>query len=355
MQNVQFRRGTKAQYDALLDKDENDFYIIGGNDEPVSMYVGNEMVQDVINDPIVVTSEFGSYDTGTTIEAGTTVAEILTKMLCKEMFPTFTAPSASITYSNQPSGNKFVGDSVTIPMLRLSMTSGTFNSQWSQPTPVYNTSGAKITTSLSAGFVGYSAGTVNETSIPSRNVTIAPGTNSLTVNGSYNYESPTNNPVSNLNNECPNIKWAPGTATASQKTISCTGVYRIYSNAAVENPSGNGESAVNTSNKSSVESLTGKYANSTTNDTFTLKLGFSPMTAGVDSTYREIHLPENVKIESQYGYGLAGYDLNASFNYAGQVTHDNITYNKFVYGNVNIGANTFQISCKVYSTNQYAQ
>lgn len=41
MQNVQFRRGTKAQYDALLDKDENDFYIIGGNDEPVSMYVNN--------------------------------------------------------------------------------------------------------------------------------------------------------------------------------------------------------------------------------------------------------------------------------------------------------------------------
>ena len=355
MQNVQFRRGTKAQYDALLDKDENDLYIIGGNDEPVSMYVGSEMVQDVINDPIVVTSEFGSYGTGTTIEAGTTVAEILTKMLCKEMFPTFTAPTASISYSNAPSGNKFVGDSVTIPNLTLSMTSGSFNSQWNQPTPIYNTSGENITSSLSTGFVGYTDGTVMGTSISSQTVTIAPGTNSLTINGSYDYESPSNNPVSNLNNECPDIKWTSGTATATQKTISCTGVYRIYSNAAVENPSKDGEQAVTTSNKSTVDSLTGKYANSTTNNTFVLKLGFSPMTASVNSTYREIHLPENVKIESQYGYGLAGYDLNASFNYTGQVTHDNITYNKFVYGNVNIGANTFQISCKVYSTNQYAQ
>lgn len=355
MQTVQFRRGTKAQYDALLDKDENDFYIIGGNDEPVTMYVGDEMVQDVINDPIVVTSEFGSYDTGTTIEAGTTVAEILTKMLCKEMFPTFKAPTASISYSTAPSGNKFVGDSVTIPTLTLLMTSGVFVSEWTQPSPKYNTSGETISTSSLIGFDGYSTGTVMGTSVSSCNVTIKPGKNSLTVNGSYDYESPSNNPVSNLNNECSEHKWASGTATATTKTISCTGVYRIYSNAAVENPSGNGEPAVTTSNKSSVESLTGKYTNSTTNNTFTLKLGFSPMTAGIDSTYREIHLPENVKIESQYGYGLSGYDMGASFNYVGQVIHDNITYNKFVYGNVNIGANTFQISCKVYSTNQYAQ
>lgn len=353
MQNVQFRRGTKAQYDALLDKDENDLYIIGGTTEPVSMYIGDEMVQDVIDDSIVVTSKFGSYNTGTTINAGTTVVEILKKMLCEEMFPTFTAPTASISYSSAPSGNKFVGDSVTIPMLTLSMTSGSFNSEWNQPTPIYNTSGAEITTSSLVGFEGYSTGTVMGTSISSDSVTIKPGTNSLTIDGSYDYESPSNNPVSNLNNECLDIKWTSGTATATQKTISCTGVYRIYSNAAVENPSKNGEQGVTTSNKSTVESLTGKYANSTTNSTFVLKLGFSSMTAGVDSTYREIHLPENVKIESQFGYGLAGYDLTASFNYVGQVTHGGITYNKFVFGNENIGANTFQISCKVYSSNQY--
>lgn len=353
MQNVQFRRGTKAQYDALLDKDENDLYIIGGNTEPVSMYIGDEMIQDVINDPIVVTSEFGSYDTGTTIEAGTTVAEILTKMLCKEMFPTFTAPTASISYSNAPSGNKFVGDSVTIPTLTLSMIPGSFNSEWNQSSPIYNTSDVKITTSSLVGFEGYVTGTTMSNSISSQSATVAPGTNSLTINGSYDYESPSNNPVSNLNNPCPDIKWLADTATATTKTISCTGVYRIYSNAAVENPSKNGEQGVTTSNKSTVESLTGKYANSTTNSTFVLKLGFSSMTAGVDSTYREIHLPENVKIESQYGYGLAGYDLDASFNCVGQVTHGDITYNKFVFGNENIGANTFQISCKVYSSNQY--
>lgn len=355
MQTVQFRRGTKAQYDALLDKDENDFYIIGGNDEPVTMYVGDEMVQDIINEEIVVTSEFGSYDTGEKINAGTTVAEILKKMLCKEMFPTYTTPSASISYSSAPSGNQFVGDSMTIPTLSLSMKSGNFVSEWTQPSPIYDTSGETISTSSLIGFDGYTTRTVNGTTINSQSVTIAPGTNSLKVSGSYNYESPSNNPVSNLNKECPEHKWASGTATATTKTISCTGVYRIYSNAAVENPSGNGEPAVTISNKTSVESLTGKYTNSTTNNTFMLKLGFSSMTAGVESTYREIHLPENVKIESQYGYGLAGYDLNASFNYVGQVTHDNITYNKFVYGNENIGANTFQITCKVYSTNQYIQ
>lgn len=354
MQYVQFRRGTRAEYDALSEKDVNDLYVIGGDDQPVSMYVGDEMIQDVISDPIIVTSDFGSYDNGTTIDAGTTVAEILKNMLCKEMFPSYTLPSASITYSNPPSGNHFVGESVTIPALTLSMTRGTFNSQWSQDPPEYDTSNAKITTSALKGFEGYSTATVNGDTINSQSVTIAPGTNSLTVNGSYDYESPTNNPVSNLNNPCPEIKWEAGTATAESRTISCTGVYRIYSNAAVENPSGNGEPAVgDKQNASSVQSLAGKYPNVVTGNTFTLKLGFASMVADDNTTYREIHLPENVKIESQYGYGLAGYDLTASFNYVGQVTHDNITYNKFVYGNENIGANTFQINCKVYSSNQY--
>lgn len=351
---VQFRRGTKAEYDALSEKDNNDLYVIGEDDQTVSMYVGDKMIQDVISEPIIVTSTFGLYNTGATIEAGTTVAEILKNMLCKEMFPTYTAPSASITYSSAPSGNQFVGTTATIPALTLSMTRGTFNSQWSQPSPIYNTSNAKIATSALEGFEGYSTTSVNGTIINSTSVTIQPGTNSFIVNGSYDYGAPSNDPLSNLGNKCPDRKWEAGTATAPTKTISCTGVYRIYSNAAVENPSGNGESAVgNTPNKSTAQSLTGKYPNVATGSTFTLKLGFAPMVAGDNTTYREIHLPENVKIESQYGYGLAGYDLTASFNYVGQVTHNNITYNKFVYGNENIGANTFQISCKVYSSNQY--
>lgn len=356
MQNVQFRRGTKAQYDALLEKDENDLYIIGGNDEPVSMYVGDEMIQDVIDNPIVVTSDFGSYSTGATIDAGTTVAEILKNMLCKEMFPDYTPPSALISYSSTaPSGNQFVGETVTIPKLTLSMTSGTFDSDWPQDTPEYDTSDEKITTSSLRGFNGYTTGTVNETTMDSQSVKIEPGTNSLTINGSYDYDSPSNDPLSNLGNECPDRKWASGTATAPTKTISCTGVYGMYSNAAVDNPSGDGESAVGTSqNASSAKLLTKSvYNNVTAGKTFTLKLGFAPMVANDNTTYREIHLPENVKIESQYGYGMVEYNVSASFNYVEQVTHDGIVYNKFVYGNDNIGANTFKISCKVYSSNQY--
>lgn len=358
MQYVQFRRGTRAEYEALSEKDVNDLYVIGGDDDPVSMYVGDEMIQDVISEPIVVTSDFGSYDTGATIDAGTTVAEILKNMLCKELFPTYTAPSASITYSNPPSGNQFVGTTVTIPTLTLSMTRGTFNSQWNQPSPDYNTSDAKISTSTLTGFEGYSTTSVSGNAIEStENVTIEPGTNSFIVNGSYSYDSPTNNPVSNLGNECPDRKWEAGTATAESRTISCFGVYGMYSNAAVDNPSGDGETAVGTSQNASTANLLRKsvYNNVTTGKTFTLKLGFAEMVAGDTTTYREIHLPQNVKIESQYGFGVSKYDADASFNYVGPVTYDDvdISYNKFVYGNESLGANTFEINCKVYSSNQY--
>lgn len=355
MQYVQFRRGTRAEYDALSEKDNNDLYVIGGDDQTVSMYVGDKMIQDVISDPIVVTSDFGSYDTGTTIDAGTTVAEILKNMLCKEDFPDYTPPSASISCPGAPSGNKFVGKPVTIPALTLSMTRGTFNSDWDQPSPIYNTSNAKIATSALEGFEGYETTSENGTTIEStENVIIEPGTNSFIVNGSYDYESPSNNPLSNLGNECSDCKWEAGTATTST-TISCFGVYGMYSNAAVDNPSGDGESAVGSSqNASDVKLLTKSvYNNVTTGKTFTLKLGFAEMKAGTTSTYREIHLPEKVKIESQYGYGMVEYNVSASFNYVEQVTHDGIVYNKFVYGNENIGANTFKINCKVYDSNQY--
>lgn len=365
METIQFRRGPKAEYDALpdRDKDKNDFYIVGGNGEPLTMYIGDEMVQDVIEEGIVVTSDFGSYASGVTIRPGTPVTEVLKNMLCKEMFPTFKVPTASISaYSEVPSGYEFVDKSVTIPKIRLSIASGLFVSEWPQPTPSYTSTNAILAESALKGFVGYS--TVGNASfsdtyavINSQSVRIIPGTNSVTISGSYKYVSPTNNPVSNLRNECPGCKWQNGTAYADPKTISCTGVYRIYSNAAVENPDGDGEQAVNgAKNQPTVNvSLTGKYDTWTTNNTFVLKLGFSQMVASNTQSYRVIDLPENVKIESQYGYGLAGYDLNASFNHVGQVTYNNITYNRFVYGNETIGANTFQITCKVYDKNQYVQ
>lgn len=367
METIQFRRGPKAEYDALpdRDKDENDFYIIGGNGEPLTMYIGDEMVQDVIDERIVVTSDFGSYVSGVTIHPGTPVTEVLKNMLCKEMFPTFKAPTASISaHSEVPSGNEFVGDSVTIPKISLSIASGLFVSEWSQPKPSYTTSAPQLytdgSTSSLKGFKGYSIinGFQNgnwKGYIPQQSATIAPGTNSLKVNGSYNYESPTNNPVSNLGNECPEHKWASGTATATTKTISCTGVYRIYSNAAVENPDGDGEQAVTTINNKQVIPLRGKYDNTTIDNTFVLKLGFSHMYSNNTVYYRIIDLPVNVKIESQYGYGLGGYDLEASFNYTGQVSHDGIVYNRFMYKHEVIGANTFQITCKVYNKNQYIQ
>lgn len=372
---VQFRRGTRAEYDALSEKDNNDLYVIGGDDQTVSMYVGDKMIQDVISDPIIVTSTFGSYNDGTTIEAGTTVAEILKNMLCKELFPTYTAPSASITYSTPPSGNYFVGTTVTIPDLKLSMIRGTFNSQWPQDPPEYDTSNAKITTSELKGFDGYTTGiatgivtgTVTGTAmIPptialKTGVTIQSGVNSFKVTGSYDYGAPTNNPVSNLNNQCTGqeFKWNAGTATATTKTIFCTGVYRIYSNAVVENTTLNGANAITTTQYSAVQSLTGKYPNVTTGSTFRLKLGFLPMEVSNTGTYREIHLPENVNIERQKGYGLAGYTVDSSFNYVKKedgeepLKYNGMPYNKFVYTPDNLGANTFEIDCKVYSSNQY--
>lgn len=365
METIQFRRGPKAEYDALpdRDKDKNDFYIVGGNGEPLTMYIGDEMVQDVIEEGIIVTSDFGSYASGVFIRPGTPVTEVLKNMLCKEMFPTFKVPTASISaHSEVPSGYEFVNKFVTIPKISLSIASGLFVSEWPQPTPSYTSTNAILAESALKGFVGYSTVTGNVyfsdiyANINSQSVRIIPGTNSVTISGSYKYVSPTNNPVSNLLNECPGCKWQNGIAYADPKTISCTGVYRIYSNAAVENPDGDGEQAVTTTNQPTVNvSLTGKYDTWTTNNTFVLKLGFSPMVASNPQSCRVIDLPENVKIESQYGYGLAVYDVNASFNYNTQVIHDNIRYNRFVYGNETIGANTFQITCKVYDKNQYVQ
>lgn len=355
MQYVQFRRGTKAEYDALSEKDVNDLYVIGEDDQTVSMYVGDKMIQDVISDPIVVTSDFGSYDNGTTIDAGTTVAEILKNMLCKEMFPSYTLPSASISRSGTaPSGNHFVGTTTTIPALTLSMIRGTFNSDWDQPSPIYDTSNEKIIISEKSGFNGYTTGTVTGTSISSTGVTIQPGVNILKVTGSYDYGAPSNNPLSNLGNECSDCKWEAGTATAPTTTIYCFGVYGMYSNAAVDDPSGDGPDGVGSlSNATSVQLLKKSvYDNVTIGTAFTLKLGFAEMKAGTTSTYREIHLPENVEIESQYGFGVSKYDADASFERVEEddekrPMYNGVSYNRFVYGNESLGANTFEINCKV--------
>ena len=103
----------------------------------------------------------GLWDGGDIIPSGTTLQEILVKLLCRELFPkAATKPNIDLKLgSNGSLSIREIGASVTIPSVTISKIDGKFNSgnyTKTQPLPEDVTfSGYTITSELNSGFSGY--------------------------------------------------------------------------------------------------------------------------------------------------------------------------------------------------------
>lgn len=172
---------------------------------------------------------------GNKIPKGTSVQEILTKLLCKEIFPNpATKPTISVSASGAPSGLKEINSTVTIPAFTTSTNAGHFNSSpngtHTQPATGSVFSGIKLTTTKS-GFTNYTLAADATSVVQQTGITVSEGINSVTCGVTGNYSKPTGVPVTNLGNQATGATYtfSAGTATNST-TVSVTGVYPIYSN-----------------------------------------------------------------------------------------------------------------------------
>lgn len=172
---------------------------------------------------------------GNKIPKGTSVQEILTKLLCKEIFPdAATKPTITVTASGAPSGLHEINSTVTIPAFTTSTNAGHFNPNpngtHTQPVTGSNFSNIKFTTTKS-GFTNYTVAADATSVVQQTGITVSGGTNSVTCNVTGEYSKPTGIPVTNLGNKATGATYTftAGTATNST-TVSVTGVYPIYSN-----------------------------------------------------------------------------------------------------------------------------
>lgn len=172
---------------------------------------------------------------GNKIPKGTSVQEILTKLLCKEIFPAAaTKPTITVAASGAPSGLHEINSTVTIPAFATSTNAGHFNPNpngtHAQPVTGSEFSNIKFTTTKS-GFTNYDVAT-NAPSVGIQSgITVSEGTNSVTCNVTGEYSKPTGIPVTNLGNQATGATYTFTSGTTSNsKTVSVTGVYPIYSN-----------------------------------------------------------------------------------------------------------------------------
>ena len=173
---------------------------------------------------------------GNKINAGTSVQEILTKLLCKEIFPKpATKPTITVKANGTLDTLMEVNTGVTIPSFTTTTNAGHFNSgdndTHEQPDTGSEFSNIKFTTTISSGFTNYKVATDAPSINQQSGITVSEGANGIKCNVSGNYTAPTTTPTTNLGNPATGATYTftAGTATNST-TVSVTGVYPIYSN-----------------------------------------------------------------------------------------------------------------------------
>ena len=172
---------------------------------------------------------------GNKIPKGTSVQEILTKLLCKEIFPNAaTKPTITVTASGAPSGLTEINSTLTIPAFGTSTNAGHFNSgpndSHKQPDTGSEFSDIKFTTTK-FGFTNYTVAADAPSVEQQTGISVSEGINSVTCTATGTYSEPTGTPTTNLGNPAtdPKYTFTSGT-TSNSKTVSVTGVYPIYSN-----------------------------------------------------------------------------------------------------------------------------
>lgn len=215
--------------------DENEIPTAGDD-----IKVTNGKIDVALSEDIKVaglTNGCGLIQNGQTIKAGTSLFDILTQMLSKELNPTTpTKPSISITKSEDASGLKEIGSSINVGTAVISKTAGHFNSSWkgtpAQSTAIFTWSNEKMSSKSSEGATDYAAQT-DAASIEQSTAKTVKGTNTVIITASADYSAPSNSPITNLSKEYTgaDATWIAGTATAST-TVSWIGVYPCYTNIA---------------------------------------------------------------------------------------------------------------------------
>jgi hypothetical protein len=116
MAKVDFKYGTQTQYDAAS-KEENAIYCATqqvGAKQAGSIYKGGEIVGSTVTDKLYIDSSVtvtgvtvGNFKDGDVIAPGTSVSEILQKMLMKEIDVTATKPTATLNLAGTPAAGSY--------------------------------------------------------------------------------------------------------------------------------------------------------------------------------------------------------------------------------------------------------
>ena len=177
----------------------------------------------------------GLIKNGNTIKAGTSLSEVLKMMLSKELNPApSTEPSISIAKASAASGLHEIGEIINVGTASISKTAGKFNNNgWTspaQPTPTFEWSNEKMSSTITSGATGYATQT-NVATIGQGTATTEKGSNKITISASADYSAPTNKPTTNLKKEYDGAEatWVAGTAS-NAATIDWTGVYPCFTN-----------------------------------------------------------------------------------------------------------------------------
>lgn len=373
--NIQFRRGTKTDYDALVTSasgiDNHDIYIIGGatvNDKenPLRMYIGNEPVQNVLSTDIPVTVNLGAGITqNSTIKAGTPIETILKTLLCQEKKPaSASGPKLNVTVSgNKPNGLQYVGSTVIINKFTMSESDGVFNNDgWTSPTqprPIY--SGTLKYNMTTTGFSGYVLETESKgivynmsptissftKSVDSQsNIVVGSGLNKVTITGTFYYNAPENYPITNLGTECTSVgSWSAGTSTTST-SISVTGVRPTYTNGTQLTTSTQyGKDTFTHGTTSTTMNIMDTYTSGVSN-TITIGFGELSETNGV-----HVELPSNITqvVAATYNDTDKAHTNVVSLTSSAGRTDGTINYKKWTYA-AKRGAGTIQFQTKNTTT-----
>jgi hypothetical protein len=270
--NIQFRRGSKQDYDAIKASgitDSHDIYLVGGEEhknaitttgadgqtttsyetKPLSIFVGGESVQTVLSKPIIVTKTVGGVSSSKgTLQPGESIEDILRQILSECINPTsFTKPTASVYFNGNtnttsvPKGLYFVGSELTIEKMNLQEKAGSYQKTNipGQVDPEYDRSNYIIEASSAGGFQNYAMTTASGTSAAAATIAstggikVSNGNNTILVTGSYHYEVPTNKPKNNFGeyvDRNANNSWLQSATTSDRGTVTATGVFPIFSN-----------------------------------------------------------------------------------------------------------------------------
>lgn len=180
------------------------------------------------------------YKNGDVISAGTSIEEILVKLLSKELYPSVaTKPSIDINGEKVFSVVE-VYSSVTIPAVTMTTNVGKFNASYSnvsQPSVEGVTFSEQSMSATVTGFNGLTIASGTD-SLASTAATVSLGANEVVYSASATYSAPSNLPITNLSKETSKTgeTAADGTAiwtsAAATKTVKTTavGVYPCFTN-----------------------------------------------------------------------------------------------------------------------------